>query len=512
MYCRIASGGVMNISGQIAFVETDVSGGLPYFSMVGLLASEVREAGERVRTAIRNTGYHVPPGRITVSLTPGHIHKAGTGYDLAIAVGILVSSGALQLQGKEAQALEQFIFLGELGLDGNVQKLHGILPVLISARRAGYENCIVPKENVREAFMVEDMKVYGVSTLREAIEVVQGLRDRERKDCPVAQKKEILHDIGDISGNEYAKRAVMIAVSGMHNLLLMGQPGNGKSTLAQCIPELLEPPDEEERLEIASIHSICGELDTASFPIRRPFRSPHHTITLQAFAGGGRNPKPGEVTMAHGGVLFLDELAEFRSEVLEALREPLETRQIHISRNQASCNFPADFIFVGAMNNCKCGYYPDRNRCRCSENEVRRYLGRISGPLAERIDMCIQVQKADIRQLHTAQEKEEMNSEQMRRIVHEVGNIQKKRFSQENIRYNSQMTSAMVQQYCVLEDEGKEFMKMAYDSMNLSVRTYYKVIKVARTIADIESQSAIQKKHLVEALGYRNYIGMDLSV
>jgi len=503
LYNILFSGGITSIDGNVISVETDVTSGLPYFSMVGLLSSEVKESGERVKSAIRNSGYYVSPGRITVSLTPGDIRKEGTGFDLAIALGILMSAKVLVLKDEDMQRLNKTLILGELGLDGSVKGINGVLPIILKAKLRGFTCCIIPKSNAGETHMIDGMKIYLVNNLKEAVDAINGNIMPYDNNIEYNKNDGYRFDISNVYGNDYAKRALLIAVCGMHNILFMGPPGAGKSMLAKCVPSIMPEPDMAERIDIASIYSICGLLkDDISF-VKRPFRMPHHSITLKAFTGGGSYPKPGELTLAHRGVLFLDELPEFKSEVLESLREPLEDRYINIVRNKGTYKFPADFLLVAAMNNCKCGYYPDRNLCKCSEVEVSKYLNRVRGPLMDRIDMCINIPRVNINEIEA---KRGNNSSELKNIVDKVMNIQQIRFKDLDIRYNSQMNNEQVKEYCTMTSEASNILKLAYDKMHMSVRIYYKIIKVARTIADIDNSDVINEKHIAEAIGYRNMI------
>lgn len=503
MYNKLYSGGITSIEGNVISVETDVTAGLPYFSMVGLLSSEVKESGERVRSAIRNSGYYIPPGRITVSLTPGDIRKEGTGFDLAIALGILLSAKVLSLKDNNFQRLSKTVILGELGLDGSVKGINGVLPIILKAKQNGFTRFIIPKENAKESHMIEGVEIYLVSDLSESIRAINENLTPYDNNIISNNKDYSEFNISNVYGNEYAKRALLIAVCGMHNILFMGPPGAGKSMLAKCVPSIMPEPDVNERIDIASIYSVCGLLKDDICLVNRPFRMPHHSITLKAFTGGGAYPKPGELTLAHRGVLFLDELPEFKNEVLESLREPLEDRYINIVRNKGTCRFPADFLLVAAMNNCKCGYYPDRNLCRCSDVEVSKYLNRVRGPLMDRIDMCINIPRVNINEIEA---KKNNNSSDFKNVVDKVMNIQRERFRDLDIRYNSQMNNEQVEAYCNMTSEAKNILKIAYDKMNMSVRVYYKIIKVARTIADINDSETINEKHIAEAIGYRNII------
>ena len=390
MYSKVYSAALRGVSMEVISVETDVSDGLPSFEMVGLLNSEVREAKERVRSAIKNTGYLLPPKRITVNLSPANIRKEGSSFDLPIAVGILCSLGLL----KERNDEEPILIAGELSLSGEVLEMKGVLPMVLTARERGIRRFVIPRKNAHEGAVVEDVEIYGVESLQETVDFLNGgyLEKEGHIDFRTVYEEYFKGDsdeldFSEINGQEVVKRAAEVAVAGMHHLLLVGSPGSGKSMIAKRIAGILPKPDMEECMEITKIHSIAGELDGKAIRMTRPFRAPHHTITDRALIGGGNSPKPGEITLAHKGVLFLDELAEFKRDVIDALRQPLEDGYVTINRVGGTYVFPAGIMLVAATNPCKCGYYPDRNRCNCSEVQVKNYIGKISGPILDRVDI-----------------------------------------------------------------------------------------------------------------------------
>ena len=510
MYSKVYSAAIRGVSMEIVSVETDVSDGLPCFDMVGLLNSEVREAKERVRSAIKNTGYLLPPKRITVNLSPADIRKEGSSFDLPIAIGILNSLGLIGGSNEDKFKMEKVLIAGELSLSGNVLKMNGVLPMILAAREKGIRNFIVPGENAAEGAIIDDVSVYGVKDLRETIDLLNG--DEKQPESHIDFKgeyeKHYEHkkhelDFSDINGQECVKRAAKIAAAGMHHMLLVGTPGSGKSMIARRIPGILPKPDMEECMEITKIHSIAGELNNEPVIMFRPFRAPHHTVTGKALVGGGVNPKPGEIPLAHRGVLFLDELAEFKRDTIDALRQPIEDGKVLINRIGGSYEFPAKIMLVAATNPCKCGYYPDRNRCNCSEMEVKRYIGKISGPILDRIDICIHAPEVQAKDIGVRYGE---TTEDIRKQVEKVREIQKRRYTSETYRFNSEVPSCDAEKYCELSEKGKILLNKVYTNLKLSVRAYYKILRVARTIADIDDSLVIEEKHIAEAVGYRTEI------
>jgi len=484
-------------------IETDISQGLPVFHMVGLLSSEVREARERVRTALRNIGHPLPYGRITVSLSPADRRKEGSCFDLAIAVALMINMNIIG-----EVRIRDFLIVGELGLNGDVKGIHGVLPIIIMAKQQGFRYCMVPFENAAEGCVVDGVQVVPVRNLSEAVKYLNGTSE-----FPVANGsapggkslnkvlKDRTGDMSEIYGHEMAKRAVTIAAAGKHNLLMIGPPGSGKSMLASRIPGIMPDMTMEERMDISGIHSICGILNESGLITKRPFRAPHPGITLPALVGGGLHPRPGELTIAHGGVLFFDELPEFHSKILDALRQPLEEKKVRVVRNGGNYEFPADCLFVASMNPCRCGFYPDRNKCNCSVTDIRKYLGRISGPFLDRMDMCIDVPRQPLDEAgdHRLSQAEE-SSDKIKERIDRAVQVQIRR---NKGKYNSRISVNEIKQYCVLDDAGNRLMRDAYQKFSLSMRSYYKIIKTARTIADLEGSPDICRVHLGEALGYR---------
>lgn len=569
IYSRVYSEAIRGIEPYVVCIEVDITNGIPVINMVGLLSSEVKESKERVRTALKNSGNNIPPSRVTISFSPANEHKEGTGFDLAIAVAILNATNELKIED-----ISEYIFIGELRLDGSIKGINGILPLVNNAKNMGYKYVVLSDENYREARLVKGIKIIPICNLnflkeyfdntsenREHIDKIRGddystnstnsnfnsisqkiynnsgnntnIKSNNNKNSNINinnsddstivnnESDNVCVDYKDIFGQEAAKYACVYAACGWHNLFMIGPPGSGKSILARGISSIMDEMSEEESIEVSNVHSICGLLKNGRLVKKRPFYAPHHSITLPSLIGGGKFVVPGAITIANKGVLFLDELTEFQSNVLDGLRQPLEEKSIKIHRLSGDYVFPADCLVVAATNPCKCGYYPDRSRCNCTENEIKRYFGKVSGPILDRMDISVEVSRVSEEFISYVSESESYNniskikeSEKinklngyrvlstydMKKLVKKGCDFAKKR---QGNKKNANLTMDEIRKYCYLGKAEKDFMMDAYVKFGLTMRGYYKVIKVSRTIADIEESESIEVRHLIKALAYR---------
>ena len=500
MVSQINTAGLFGINAFHVCCETDIGDGLPGIILIGSLSSEVKEAADRVKTAIKNSKISFYPRKIVINLSPAEIKKEGCGYDLPIAISILEALGVIK-----SDILNESMFVGELSLSGELLPIRGVLPIVIFAKEAGFKNIFLPYDNLAEANIVSGIKNIGIKNLKDLIEILNNEKtyneNINKVILPPQERK--YSDFSDVNGQILLKRAVQIAVAGRHNILFIGPAGTGKSMIAQRIPGIMPNMTDEEALEVSKIYSVCGLLNSKEPILKiRPYRAPHHTVSPQALSGGGRVPKPGEISLAHKGVLFLDELAEFKTNTIEVLRQPMENKTVSIARVNASIDYPADFMLVAATNPCKCGYYPDRSKCSCNEAQVKKYLSRISKPLLDRVD--ITVETSMIRYEELKGDYHNVSSEEMKKYIEKVRDIQLNRYKDYGFSYNSEIPPNLINKFCTLSEQDDIFLSNLYEAKKMSVRGLHKILKVARTVADFNEHENIEHDDICEAISYRS--------